>query len=815
MRQVTPKSLPSISTTASNVSSTFAGQHPQLSDAENISPSGRRAQGSFSFPSHEQTAVLQEIGIAALVGTLRAKRVRPRAASGKLFTPEGSRDTVGESLESPPPATKQHSRPNTARARVSKMSSRPRRSISAETRRYVDHLEEELNAAQLQLQAVNSPSVTREQSSNMRHMKAEVSRLRDEIEDWETQFDSRVREEVDKCYAVEQDLRAQLRALEEEVGESKYRIQELECQLSTTTEALDATEIANVNMEKRLEFFSDLLASSPTKLDLHAQTPGRPRHSRPPSILPRIPTANSLARSPDRHSMAHPTSPMQFRFGTGQPVSPSNAAYSPDMASSEEDTTQSGMSGFSGLHQSNVKRPARRMRRFGAGSMGPKPLILPSTTHCEPASAPPFGRGDYDYDASFPMSPDQLRMDQGSPVVHRRRASTKTNSSGSPVQLAGSPFPDFQALPDSDEMGNEDTVSTLRQHSPPFRGVNYSSEYDALLDSNFNEERSTARPQSIIRNFDSLGSSTGGAIGRNLMDELEAAQSCSSVSRPSHVFEASEDMGTNAYPISSPSASQPADDDSVGLQTTETTPDHTATRFPSMSSTAVATMPRQVLPPILQHNASSKTLGVQSIRSLSTLDSLREFFGDIAASPLNMAKYLIERAQARLQVPRPMLSIQWWLVGILLGPMAKRRYLAKRSCCNKDSEAEQHLLEDTPSRPSTADEGLEYGGLYQTPPPSSSTGGNTARSRGLVAGKGIKRASSKGIAKHCPHTQQRWKHSPLLWLKFSMTLAIAVGIAFKDGPSSLLKEALCNCKPTASANWRQTKRDAIASPNDD
>lgn len=736
--------------------------------------------------------------------------MRPRAASGKFLTAEGKLDSSGECLESPPAPIKQHSRPNTARARVSKMSSRPRRSISAETRKYVDHLEEELSAAQAQLQAVNSPSVTREQSSNMRHMKAEVSRLQDEIEDWETQFASRVRDEVDKCYVVEQALRAQLRALEEAVEESQYRIQELEGQLSTTTEALDATETANVNMEKRIEFFSDLLAASPTKLDLHAHPAGRPRHTRPQSLLPRVPTANSLARSPERHAMTMPTSPVQFRFGTSQPISPLNVSFSPDLTSSEEEMTQSETCGFSvnGMHQSNAKKPVRRMRRFGAGSIGPKSLILPSTTHCEPASAPPFGRGEFGFEASFPMSPDQAMVAQGSPPAHRRRASSKISADGSPVPLRGSSFPDFQALADADERRNEDNVPSARQH-----GANFSSEYDALLDCNLDEQISPARSQVMTRNFDSLGSSIAGPIGRNLMDELEAAQSCSGVSvRPSHVFEYSEDAATVIHPSSSPSALEAGDNHLSGSGS----PPKAATevRFPSNSSTAITTMPRHMFPPKLQPSASSKTLGVQSTTSMSTLDSLRDFFGDIAASPLNMAKYLIERAQARLHIPRPLLSIQWWLVGILLGPMAKRRYYARLSCCKDDDDAEQHLLEDTPLRLRSTDEGLEYGQLYQTPPPSSSTGANALRSRGLVAGKGKKRASSKGLAKHCPHNQRRWKHSPLLWLKFSMTLAIAVGIAFKDGPSTLLKEALCNCKPT-SANWRQTRRDAIVSPNDD
>ena len=46
---------------------------------------------------------------------------------------------------------------------------------------------------------------------------------------------------------------------------------------------------------------------------------------------------------------------------------------------------------------------------------------------------------------------------------------------------------------------------------------------------------------------------------------------------------------------------------------------------------------------------------------------------------------------------------------------------------------------------------------------------------------------------YCVHHSRR-KHSPWVWLKFSLTLAFAVGIAFKDGPASLLKTKACACR---------------------
>ncbi|PIB03042.1 hypothetical protein CB0940_11914 [Cercospora beticola] len=818
VRKITPKSLPAMPTTAPDLSPLFTKQsQSQASDAENVSPSGTRARDTCGLINHDSAGVLQDIGNAADgAGTLRAKRVRQRVTSTNFYTPDVKHGTFGEHLGSSPPNTIVQSNPKSRsiRTRVSKMSTRPRRSISAETRRYVDHLEEELSAAQAQLQAVNSPSVTREQSSNMRHLKAEVARLRDEIDEWETQFDNRLHEEVSKSHKAEQSLRAQLRSVEEECEISKYRIHELESQLRTTTEALDATETANVNMERRIEFFSDLIASSPTKLDLHAQTPGRPGHSRLPSILPRLPTATSLCRSPERQSFTRPTSPMQTRFSPGQPISPHNAMFSPDIPSSDEDFNQSELSGFASNNsqQPNAKRPMRRMRRFGAGSLGPKPLILPSTTHCEhvPASAPPFDRGEYPYDAAFDMHAEDACLEPRSPEVYRRRTVSKTSSTGSPVHLAGSPFPVYQEFASSRGIEAGPNSAALREPMSPFRSTQYSDDDDPLLDNLLGEHDTITRSHANTSNFGSLGSATGAAIGRNLLDELEAAQTLSSADHSSRMFEYADSAGVAVGSSSSPFVS-----DASGERPSERLERQPKERLSSDSTAALPAMPCTPSVSRLPRSVSSKTLGVQSIRTVSTLDSLRDFFGDVSASPLSVAKYLIQRAQARMRIPRPLLSIQWWLVGVLLGPMAKRRLIARQTCCTQSNTSEQDLLGDTDSSIALHD-GLDYGQLYQTPPPSSSPAIGALRSRGLVSGKGKKRASStsKGRAKSCQHTQ-RWKHSPLLWLKFSMTLAVAVGIAFKDGPSSLLKEAICNCKTVSSGNWRQTKRDAIVSPKDE
>lgn len=84
------------------------------------------------------------------------------------------------------------------------------------------------------------------------------------------------------------------------------------------------------------------------------------------------------------------------------------------------------------------------------------------------------------------------------------------------------------------------------------------------------------------------------------------------------------------------------------------------------------------------------------------------------------------------------------------------------------------------------DEGLAYGSFHPSPPVS-------PQRQGSLTGKGKKRAASKDRCAHHHHRHETRKHSPLMWLKFSLTLAFAVGAAFKDGPGSLLRDGGCGC----------------------
>lgn len=652
--------------------------------------------------------------------------------------------------------------------------SNKRRSVSAEMGKYIDHLEMELASAQSQLSAITSPSVTRQQSSKVRNLNAETKQLQQELDEWEAKYERRVQDALDEHMEHEANLRNRIRSLEDAAEESTYRIEELTSQLDDANERMAATESANVNLEKRLEIMSELLAASPTKIDLHAETPGRrKRQQRPQSMLPRFPTASSLVCSPERQSFTQPASPM-LSFASHSPnmsLSPSHDMmrldHSPHPSDAEHTDAESVFSDVLGATDSITsvetseaqpaynpwtlppvrQKPARRMRRFGAGSMGPKPLILPSTSACEhfpPSSAPPLERSETT-PTFFPLpandedgDPDLL------PIFGRRRASTTAGEIR--ISSLESP-PAFLEVPQQDE-DEESMLSVLTPHAEQFRDAS--------------------------RDFSSIGSN----VGRNLMEELSAIptnESGESVADYTEdITDLPLDVDMEAREPLQETAAAVRDDDVSALE------DSTEPGAADCSLTTTSSCTQKA-----SHSRTrSGSANTPFHPNLSILDRLRRLFGDLWRSPVALARHLVQTAQSRMRLPSPLLNAQWWLVGILLGPMAKRRLLSqpRQPCCSAD--ANEPLLLADHEHAQSEDEHLAYGTFHPTPPSS------PHRRKSSLTGKGKKRAAGKA---RCAHVQQPRKHSPLMWLKFSLTLAFAVGAAFKDGPGSLLRGGGCAC----------------------
>ncbi|KAM0706560.1 hypothetical protein Q7P35_005887 [Cladosporium inversicolor] len=787
-RKVTPKSLSS--STWSNMSS---GQ-TQSSDAENQSPSGNRA--NLSIGKRRGSGVLTEIGNATLTRP-KKHHARPRITSAKFYSSNIEGRKSGEydaafPMEHPSPPPPPKGAPKLRSAKVKGKLGAKRRSVSGETKKYVDHLEAELASTQSQLLAVTSPSITRQQTNMVRSLNAETKQLQDALEEWEDKYDERVQEVVEQHTAIAIGLRNQLRSHEEQGEEDRYRIHELEEQVGAMRQNLESAEVANVQLEKRLEVLSDLLATS-AKIDLHAETPGRLRRmSRPKSVHLRFPTTGNLMISPDRlsESGTQPPSPAISFAGSysnlelrqtqsHQEFVSGNVSQSEQNSDAESVFFDAPVLGdsFNSAEPSLIThhahfdmpppslpprgRPTRRMRRFGAGSIGPRPLILPSASHYDhvPASAPALEYNEQS--RGFPFRDQSVGRRNGSPLMGRRRASTMMDQA-TLASLAGS---DHLAVP-----GAEEADEDMPSFTSPASGIS----------------------QISARDYPSIGSCTGAAISRNLMEELSQIRS--------------NDMTdeTNDFEQEDGASAQGDQEDDTELQDSFTDPlepiPESHSREVSDTSHSTATVMG------LQPCASAKPRS-----DLSFIARLRRIFGDLWRSPVELARHLVQRAQACMRLPAPLRNVQWWLVSMLLGPMAKRRLLSAHHnhSRNDDNDDRERLLipeqEQSPDSPTSPSHDLAYGNFY----PSSPEARASKRSRRPgMAGPGKKvvsyRSGSSSARRNTHQLIGLGRHSPWLWLKFSITLAFAIGCAFKSGPGSLLslEEECSGCESCGSGGQR-------------
>ena len=322
------------------------------------------------------------------------------------------------------------------------------RSASSETSKYIEHLEAQLASAHARLE---SPSATRKRSAKLRALIVENRNLKHEVADWEKEYDVRVQEEKARRNEVEMELRQYVRQLEEEMDLKSAKIGELEWELESMRAKFrdtDELKAMNVRLEKRIDVLTNILVQSPMKLDVSSATTSpqkadiSKRTPRPMSMLPRLPSSPgglqlslatvsesafwqpksiaspaSIAESPGGHAgiedeqafsvpvfeeaMGSPDRNMKSRqSGFFEHRSRTSVSYRSAPSTSSRPISIRSSSSFGpgawGLPdpaetepQSSSKR-RRSMRRFPSGSNSLRPLILPTSTIGQslPASAP-------------------------------------------------------------------------------------------------------------------------------------------------------------------------------------------------------------------------------------------------------------------------------------------------------------------------------------------------------------------------------------------------------------------------------------------
>ena len=321
------------------------------------------------------------------------------------------------------------------------------RSASSETAQYIEHLESELASVLAKLESQTSPRTSKLRALKLRTLTTENRNLKHENSEWQKTFEVKVQEERDKRLDADTELRNSMRVLEDEVDMKAAKIAELEWELESVRvrmRDLEGLEAINQNLEKRIEALTNLLVQSPTKLELSStstspsRTDPSKRATRPRSMFPRLPPSPGglksalatvsestlgrsqslgscldLVESPEdefkRESTSHEVhSPTcdegtysrrnARQSGSTDGRSRASASFRSAPSSASRPTSLHSTCSFGpvswGLpdYENRSASKQRRMRRFPSGSNSLKPLILPKTADvpCLQASTPAF-----------------------------------------------------------------------------------------------------------------------------------------------------------------------------------------------------------------------------------------------------------------------------------------------------------------------------------------------------------------------------------------------------------------------------------------
>jgi len=637
--------------------------------------------------------------------------------------------------------------PKPSRGRVSKRSM-PRRSVNGETPKYIEHLESQLVVLQTQLVSLTSPSSNKSISAKLRAMNSESRLLRQEVSAWENKFHERLREQLEQHEITRDELRSRIRALERPVEEANEKVKELEIEMEDRAKNIEAAESANYDLERRLEFMSELLATSPLKVDSHSNaTPGiRPR---PKSMgPPRIPSTNSLL-SPTRSRQVprqrdrdnRPASPTprdrsdpwdQDTFGELLSAT-KKIAFTTDLGSEADGTLfnpsetspsryESMLRCRSPIREANLK-PTRRMRRFYTGSMGPRSFILPATTQS----------GSFPAASLFPMTPNPSTetmplldksmeyeaLNWGGPLTSRRSAGqhedfTSTHMVSQPAMF---PSPSSMLAPPESFRGRPSHISSGSSiQSAACRVLSLG----AVQGRNLFEELSRMK-QDHDGGEDTTPDSRPSTAGKHMGSPIE-----SSCSTP---------LGFTRSPLQPYPVSIPA----VQAHPETCVPDD-PTKFPPLT------------PPT---SALSRTTSIVSRALDSTAPSARR---------------ILTNAWSIITLSRPVLEFRWWLARLLLGDLQKKRGMLRVSSSGTG------INSTTPTSPAPS----------------------TPRERGRTSHRKLDDVEADA----CNKTGAPPNHNvellltkpgyystprPAGWLKLSMTLVFAVVIAIRDGPEVLFR----------------------------
>lgn len=701
------------------------------------------------------------------------------------------------------------------------------RSLSSEAATYIEHLESELASAHAKLEWQPSPRTSKLRSAKLRTLTTENRSLKHDNAEWEKRFEARVQEERNKRLEADLEMRGRMRILEDELEMKDARTAELEWEVESMrvrVRDLEGLEAINVSLERRIEALTNLLVQSPAKFDVSSASTSPVRRDpskrtpRPRSMLPRIPPSpgglrlslatvseSAIGRSQSLGSplniVESPEDEPETEIGEENPQSPvcNQDTMSPrytrqsgsfdgrSRASASFRSATSSTSRSMSMRSSGSFRPIswdsaeqepgsttrqRKMRRFPSGSSSLKPLILPSAAVVPsiPASAP-----------IYPSIEATARRDCSAVSLDPTSAFLSTFGDDS---THSTPDP-----PRSERSASWAQEQTLKALEGKFRDTDY----------HVNNERQGTLSLSPDDGEQSMGfreiptdKSKRRSRPRSLQKELEEAEIKQAAG-------AQAKADTDYLEIYEDDLIPVEDDEQPGQ--TMNGMDYTPSRLPpiafhSRQRRLVAdseNTPSPIQQKITCACATPSSLKAPSSTALTSehahglFTRLTNVITQTKQDPYILARRLL--ANAWSQGSKRLGGMAWWLLGLVYGTRwRKRKRWADIGIVEADSSRDfdwQHFSAQA-SRSTTNEHYFrDYGGTHNnreswlSPPHISS---RVVPSISPSSGSRIQ--PHRFPCKDCEEPSSR--RTFRLWFQFSIAIILAVGMAVKHGPGTLL-----------------------------
>lgn len=726
-----------------------------------------------------------------------AKRLKLGEGSGNQRTPPPLNSPLAKHLKGP------------------KMNRTNPRSTSLEASKYIEHLESQLTALNAKLDSLVSPTSHKARSRKVRALTAESRTLRQEVMDWENDFAQRVKEAIDQRTELETGMRFRLQTLEDEMQIKDVRIRELEWELEnsrTRVKEAEGLEEVNLNLEKRIDVLTSLFVVMPTKLQPSSATssPNKAdplkKRTRPRSMLPRPPSSpggvrlslNTNTEALFWNSRRYESNPStcdspegtsshliaedereasEFlagatRFGSSSRASASFRSaplFSTRHTSIQSDSwlcTRSPGEFLGPEHSESQTRSAfrqRKMRRFPSGSCTLKPLILPkaAVTPSLPASAP-----------VMPCYSDLQRRHSSGNSLDPTTAFLSMIDRSSP--LSTPTLPTRQRSATGTQQRTLEALEGSSKQLSTFRGVSMShgptslqeTPLDSLSDRiSERSEQKRARPLSLEKELELA----------NILSPHQFEDGLMPATVTDMDFEAkSSDL--NLVQSVPPNTS---------LHTPNSTTENDTTPKPSKKYNATVSPPR-----------SMPSTAIATRSPLGIFTRLTHLISRTKQDPVVLAQRLLYNAwtlgSSRLG------GIGWWLLGLVLGSHGQTRVCAADGETVEDQPSTkfnwQHFSASA-SRERTARSYLydQAGDVYpdayelsQQQPFGPMRAFDSRRRLDRTTARSPEGRSEPHLFPCDDCVEPSSRRTFRLWFHFSLAIVLAVGIAIKHGPGSLL-----------------------------